>query len=357
MNRYEGLHDSKVRAGNGRFGMVWSLGLLCLAGLLGSASVSAGTLPGPMVDSDWLAKNLDKVLVLDVRKDVKSFEKRAKGEKGPGGSCGAGGKKSKKPMSGNGHVPGAVLAPLKKIFGKEKRDGKTVKLMAPKKKDFEKLMQRSGVNQDSAVVISGKGEQLPHTAYMTRLYWTMKYFGFENVAILDGGTAQWKMDGHKAEYGKSKRPARGNFTASAERREIRATLEEVVALTKGRANAQILDARPEPFYLGLTYNRKVQSPDRKGHIPTARNFPVDLLIDTAGPTATLYDKKDILKAAKLLGIDLMGASTVTSCHTGVKASITWFVLSELLGNKSVRLYDGSMLEWSLVGKPVERPLD
>nr|VFJ68059.1 MAG: thiosulfate/3-mercaptopyruvate sulfurtransferase [Candidatus Kentron sp. FW] len=349
------LHDARV------FGYghktPWLVALLCLAWLVGGAPVSATTLPGPVVDSAWLAKNIDKVVVLDVRKDVKSFEKKAKGARGPVNPCGPGGKKSKKPVNGNGHIPGAVLVGLKKIFGGEKRNGKTVKVMLPKRENFEKLMQRSGVNQDSAVVITGKGKKLPPIAFMTRLYWTMKYYGFDNVAILNGGTTQWKLDGHKVEYGKSKKPEKGNFKASAERKEIRATMEDVVALTEGKGDAQLLDVRGKPFYLGLTYHRKFESPKSRGHIPTAKSLPAALLIDIAAPATTLYSKESIEKLAKLSGIDIVGTPTVTSCHTGVKASIAWFVLSEILGNKNVRIYDGSMLEWAIAGKPVTRPLD
>jgi len=335
----------------------WSVAFLCLVWLLGGAEASATTLPEPVVDSAWLAKNLDEVVVLDVRKDVKSFEKKAKGATAPVNPCGPGGKESKKPVNGNGHIPGAVLVNLKKILGSYKLGDKTIKFMLPKKEAFEKLMQQSGVNQDSAVVITSKGEGMPNIAFMTRLYWTMKYFGFDNMAILDGGTAQWKQDGNEVQHGKSKKPAKGNFTAVAERKEILASMEDVVALTEGKGDAQILDVRDTPFYLGLTYYRKAQSPQSLGHIPTAKNFPVALFLDTAGSPATLYRKEDVEKVAKLSGIDLIDTPTVISCHTGISATIAWFVLSEVLGNKDARLYDGSIHEWSNAGKPITRPLD
>lgn len=331
------------------------LGLLCLAG---AAPVSAATaLPGPVVDTVWLAENLDKVVVLDVRKDVKSFEKKAKGAGAPVNPCGPGGKKEKAPIRGDGHIEGAVLVNFKKILGKYKHEnGKTVKVMLPKKGRFEKLMQDAGVNGDSLVVITNKGEEPANVGFATRLYWTLKYFGFDNAAILNGGTVQWKLDKNKVAYGKSKRPAKGNFTASTERREIQATMDEVIAMTKGEGDAQLLDVRAKPFYLGLTYHRKFQTPESRGHIPTAKSFPVALLVDIAAPATTLYSKETIEKLAQLTGADL-NAPTVTSCHTGVKASLAWFVMSELLGNKDVRLYDGSMHEWAMTGQAVENPME
>nr|VFK50658.1 MAG: thiosulfate/3-mercaptopyruvate sulfurtransferase [Candidatus Kentron sp. TUN]VFK54141.1 MAG: thiosulfate/3-mercaptopyruvate sulfurtransferase [Candidatus Kentron sp. TUN]VFK56166.1 MAG: thiosulfate/3-mercaptopyruvate sulfurtransferase [Candidatus Kentron sp. TUN] len=341
-------HDRKVS---------WLVAFLCLAWLVGGGTVSATTLPGPVVDTAWLAKNLDNVIVLDARKDLKSFAKEREKTAGPVNPCGPGGKKAKKPVRGNGHIPGAVLVNLKKIFSGYKLNGKAVKVMLPKKENFEKLMQRSGVSKDSAVVITGKGEKLANIAFMTRLYWTMKYFGFDNVAILNGGTVQWKLDKHNVEYGRSRKPKKGNFTVSVERKEILASMENVSALSQGEGKEQILDVRAKPFYLGLTYRRKFQSPKSKGHIPTAKSFPAAFLVDTAAPSTMLYNKEDIEKVAALSGIDLIDTPTVTSCHTGVKASLAWFVLSEILENKSVRVYDGSMHEWSIAGKPVTRPID
>lgn len=337
----------------------WSMALVGLIWLVGGAWVSAATLPGPVVDTAWLAENRDKVVLLDVRKDSKSFEKRAKGQ-GPVNPCGpgGGGRKTKGAIRGDGHIEGAVLVDFRKILGKYKHaNGKTIKVMLPEKRKFERLMRQAGVDNDSLVVITGKGEKMPDVAFTTRLYWTLKYFGFDNAAILDGGTVKWKLDRHPVKYGKAGKPSRGNFTASAERGEILATMEEVIAMTEGKGEGQLLDVRPEPFHLGLTYHRKWQTPESRGHVPTARSFPVMFLLDEAGPFATLYDAKTIGRVAELSGLDLVDTPTVASCHTGVSASIAWFVLSEILGNGNARLYDGSMHEWAMAGRAVGRPID
>ena len=46
-------------------------------------------------------------------------------------------------------------------------------------------------------------------------------------------------------------------------------------------------------------------------------------------------------------------SVITFCNKGHWASLNWFVMSELLGNKDARMYDGSMLEWTASGMPME----
>lgn len=76
---------------SGTHAIHWSRWFVLMA-LLFVPFAIAETLPGPIVDTKWLAENLDKVVVLDVRKDVESFKKRPKGA-GPVNPCGPGGKK------------------------------------------------------------------------------------------------------------------------------------------------------------------------------------------------------------------------------------------------------------------------
>jgi thiosulfate/3-mercaptopyruvate sulfurtransferase len=45
---------------------------------------------------------------------------------------------------------------------------------------------------------------------------------------------------------------------------------------------------------------------------------------------------------------------ITYCTIGNRASIAWFVLSELLGRRGVQVYDGSWAEWGFLP---EAPID
>jgi thiosulfate/3-mercaptopyruvate sulfurtransferase len=51
----------------------------------------------------------------------------------------------------------------------------------------------------------------------------------------------------------------------------------------------------------------------------------------------------LTKVASLVADD---KPVISYCNTGHWASTNWFVLSEVLGKKNVRIYDGSMVEWS-----------
>jgi thiosulfate/3-mercaptopyruvate sulfurtransferase len=323
--------------------------LLAFAFLTGARAV---TVPAPLVDTKWLKENLDNVVILDVRNDIDSFKKRPRGA-GLVNPCGPGGKKGSQPLVVAGHIPGAVLVPWKQVTGKRKVDDVEVKVLLPEKEEFEELMQESGVNNDSAIVITSKGQQPVHAAMAARLYWTLKYFGHDNVALLNGGTAQWRLDKNRVKFGKSD-PDEGTFKVRTVRPDMLAMMDHVRKLSKGEGgDEQLLDVRGKDVYLGLTRGGRFVPPEGMGHIPGAKNFPVSFMVNTMGPAATLYSQDKTQRVAELIGIDL-SKPTTTYCDTGVFSSLGWFALHELAGNKNVRMYDGSMHEWATTGNPVAR---
>jgi thiosulfate/3-mercaptopyruvate sulfurtransferase len=310
-----------------------------------SITVAATTVPSPLVDTQWVATNLDKVVILDVRDDMDSFEKRsAKGDGMPVNPCGAG-KKPEEEFNVFGHIPNATLIPIKNLQVKRKVGNVELKGMFPLKEDFEKLMQGAGVNSDSAIVITSKGMTPKDALFQTLLYWALKYFGHDNLAILNGGTAQWVVDKREMQFGKTS-PATGNFKAGAERAEILATTADVLKLANGgEAGTQLIDVRGRDVYWGLTFNPKYVTSPGKGHLPTAKNFPLVFMVNSQGPVANFYSQEEVLKVAELSKIDTT-KPTVMYCDSGGSATIGWFIWHELLGNQNVRLYDGSMHEWT-----------
>jgi thiosulfate/3-mercaptopyruvate sulfurtransferase len=293
-------------------------------------SATALQLPGPVVETGWLADHQGQVVILDVRKDAGSFvgEPAAKG---------------KPDLSAlTGHIPGAVSVPWKRVVAKGAEQGAELKSMLPSAEAFADLMRASGVGNDSAVIIAGKGATAKDQAIATRLYFTLKYFGHDNVALLNGGTARWAREGRPMAYA-SEPVAEGDFRVAETRGHLVADTRAVArALDSGEA--QLADCRPEDFYLGLTFKRKFVPPEYKGHLAGAKTLPFVLLADNAGP-ATLFPAPQIEAIARLKGIDLK-APTIAYCNTGTTASLGWFVLHEVLGNPETRLYDGSMHAWA-----------
>jgi thiosulfate/3-mercaptopyruvate sulfurtransferase len=296
--------------------------------------------PGPLVDTDWLAAHQDAVVVLDIRKAGKSFAAKPKPVKAKAGEAAKKPKLNLKRLTG--HIPGAVPVPWKKIFSKSKIEGGELKAMLPSQEAFQALMRASGVNADSAVVVVGRAVNVKELAHAARLYFTLKYFGHDNVALLDGGVAKWAKEGRPLAYDVPE-PAPGNFSAGAGRPELLASIDEVTQAVQ-TGSRQLVDGRPQDFYLGLTYMPIFVAPHGKGHLPGAVSWPMVLNADNSGP-AVIFDKPVQESVAALQGVEL-DRPTTAYCNTGVVGALTWFVMREVLGMQDVDLYDGSMHEWS-----------
>lgn len=313
--------------------------LFTLLGLVGHAH--ALQVPGPLVETEWLANNLDKVVVLDVRVSPTSFEKKIRGKKAAVNPCGVASKK-KAPIVVSGHIPDSVLVLWKDVTQKRKVDGVEQLALVLNKSAFEKLMQKSGVSNDGAVVITGTGQGAKDVLIATRLYWMMKYYGHDNIALLNGGVKKWIVEKRDIKYGKS-RPKKSTYTAGEPRPELLATTEEVAKAVKD-GTIQLVDGRDLQDYLGMTFHRKFTSADRRGHIPGAKLWPATSMVDTKG-TAVFYPTDELRELAEVLSVDVDKPS-ITYCWSGGLASLDWYVMHELLGNKDVRVYDGSMHLWT-----------
>lgn len=318
---------------------VWRVILLCFFAI--TTQAQATQVPGPLVDTKWLSENMGNVVILDVRQNKQSFIRKSSGGGGEvAGVQACGAKSSVRKVSG--HIPGSALVEWKDIAVKNKIGDTVLFDMVPDKGAFEELMQQSGVNKNSAIIVVSPSGSAPSVGDASRLYWTLKYYGHDNMAALDGGVAKWTAEKRKIEYGRS-RPDKGDWRAAAvERREILATLDDVQKATQD-GNAQILDIRPPQFYLGLMHQAKKAA--KKGHIPGAKNLHHMVLIKGGKKGATIYGVKELKRVAAELGVDPAKPS-IFYCYTGALASTGWFIMHELLGNKNASLYVGSLNEWA-----------
>lgn len=286
--------------------------------LLGAVSAAhAAKVPGPLVSTEWLQNNLQNVVILDVRSSHDGVQ----------------------------YIPGAVQLPWKQVRVKKQtdKDGEVHDDLLPSKADFEKLMQDRGVSNDSAIVIVTPGTDAGEVTWGTRVYWTLKYYGHDNMALLDGGAAKWANE-KRQQLPNARNPGKGNFTARAERRELLATTKDVAdALNRG--DTQLIDGRDEAQFLGLGHRTYVSA---KGHIDGAVNLqPYMLVVDAknGSKSAPFHDAATLKAVAKAKGIAL-DKPTITYCDSGHLSTGHWFVLSEILGNKKAAVYDGSMHAWT-----------
>ena len=306
-----------------------------------TANTYAEALPGPLVETEWLSKNLDKVQILDVRTNPKSFKKKAK--KAAVNPCGVGGAAPK--IAVGGHIATdkkkIALVKWKKVHSRGESNGVKLYSMNLDKDKFTKLMEKSGVSNDTAVVITSNAETPEDVMLATRLYWTMKFYGHPNVAILNGGTYKWIAEKRDISTDKSKAGG-GKYEAKDGNPALVATMKDVKA-AMGDAT-QLVDSRPISGYLGLTPTSKVVT--RQGHIPTAKNWPITTSLLNNG--SLTFQSADKIKAtASALGLDPTKA-TIAYSDTGSFATLTWFALHEIAGNKDAKVYDASLNEWTQI---------
>lgn len=295
--------------------------LLWMALAVGHAA--AQTLPGPLVSAAWLIENRSKVVILDVRDEAQTF-------------------------TSEGHIPGAVLVNWREVRSKRSEDGVELEDMLPPADKFQALMRRSGVNADSNIVISSRGREPSEMFLATRLYWQLKYYGHDAVAVLDGGTGAWVAAGRPV--GKTTKPKAGNWSVTGERKELLATTNDVDKAVQSRSPALTDSRRIENYFGTERYKQRVAA---DGHIPGAKYADATLFLMPARPVL-FRSAEELRRIAEGLGIKA-GDPMITYCDTGDWGSGTWFVFHEILGNKAVRLYDGSMHAWTRnQSRPVTR---
>jgi len=293
--------------------------LASLAALTFAAAARADSVT-PLVSAEWLKEHLKDpdVFVLDVRSAI------------DGGGVEAYQK---------GHIPGAIHSDYDKAGWRVTRGG--VPFMLPTLAELEKLIGELGIDEDTHVVVVPAGVHFTDFGSAARTYWTLKVAGLSRVSILDGGYAAWAAGQNAIETGPSK-PSPKIFTATLNK----ALLAEGADVQKieQSGGATLIDSRPASFFVG---KQKAPAAQGYGHIPGAVN--VD--------SATFYDSKSnrLKPQAELVSIAaaLPGGPAVTYCNTGHWAATDWFVLSEILGRSDVRLYYGSMAEWT---SDASRPL-
>nr|WP_314262233.1 sulfurtransferase [uncultured Devosia sp.] len=267
----------------------------------------------PLVDSAWLKDHLgnSSLVVLDIRDATDAGNPYA-----------------------TGHVPGAVAAPY--AASGWRANVNNVPGLLPTEEAIETLVSGLGVSNDSHVVILTDGSSASDFGGATRVYWTLKVYGHDNVSILDGGYAAWaKADGELSTDAVT--PVAASFDAQF-RPELRAEVAEVNEAIANDTN--LIDARSVAQFIGQEKTNTVQA---LGHIPSAVNINFDKFYDQSKPGFVGADI--IAQLAKDAGVnDREGF--ISFCNTGHLASIAWFGLSEVEGLPNVRLYDGSMSDWT-----------
>lgn len=271
-----------------------------------------------LVDTQWVADRLDdpKVRVVESNVDRSAYD--------------------------SGHIPGAVAWTWNEDFQHPVRKD------IPDKEGFEALLSRSGIANDTTVVLYGT----PGNWYATFAFWLMKIYGHGDVRVMNGGRKKWVDEGRPMTTGEPG-TAPASYTAKEPDWSIRA-MRDLVHDSIGRSDRVLVDVRSPEEYGGQllpVWKLPNEAGQRGGHIPGAINIPWNMAYkedETFKPVEelqALYEDKGVTPDKEV----------IPYCVIGGRSNQTWFVLKHLLGYPKVRLYDGSWLEWGgLIGVPVER---
>lgn len=200
-----------------------------------------------------------------------------------------------------------------------------------------------GIAADDQVVIAAVENSDYAIAAAARVFWTFRVLGQRKLHLLDGGVpAYMALPGAASEAGAGSPPTT-TYRASPDM-SLRATAADVSAL-RNRPGA-LVDYRSPGEYQG---KKEILLSGRRGTIPGARSLHVARLIGADGRLLPVAELRALFNARK---VDLSGP-LIAFCTTGHRASLGWFVSYELLGDRATRLYDGSMVDWSLdAARPV-----
>ncbi len=229
-------------------------------------------------------------------------------------------------------IPGAVNAPYAVWRGPASNPGDL-----PELNKVTALVQSLGLTPETHAVVVSSGSDATDFGAAARVYWTLKALGLKELSIVNGGVSAWS----KAGLPLSNAPvqvAPSSFKPQWDKTMI-ASKEELVRQTAA-GGATLVDARPAEFFEGDTRHVAAKVP---GTLKGAVNVEHDSWFVGGGSVFVAPDEaKRIASAAKLSG----DKEVVSFCNTGHWAATNWFALSEVLGQKQVRLYPGSMVEWT-----------
>jgi thiosulfate/3-mercaptopyruvate sulfurtransferase len=274
--------------------------------------------PEVIVETDWVAQHLKDpgLRLVEVDVDTTAYD--------------------------SGHIPSAV-------GWNWKRDTQqTIRRDVPDRTAFEELLGRSGIANNSSVVVYGDNNNW----FATFAYWLFRMYGHDDVRVMNGGRKKWVNENRTLTTDPpvitpiSYRARIPDTTIRALRDDVRESI--------GKAGRALVDVRSPKEYAGellAPENLPQEGAQRGGHVPGAVNIPWGQAVRDDGTFKSADELRQIYGGQGVTP----DKATIAYCRIGERSSHTWFVLKYLLGYPNVRNYDGSWTEWgSLIGAPIDK---
>jgi thiosulfate/3-mercaptopyruvate sulfurtransferase len=207
--------------------------------------------------------------------------------------------------------------------------------------NFDRVVKRLGITDKSTVVLYAEGRSNLKAAWGA---WVFNLYGHPDVRILDGGLQKWTSAGGATTFAATPSKPVGTFKATPASTKLRARIAEVISNAKRKQadRAAIVDTRDVASYEGKAAGTGLGTAAKAGHIASAKNIPTTNILNADG---TFKSVKEIEAAYAAVGVT-KNTKVILYCGTGLLASASWFALTQILGNKNVKNYDGSWFEFA-----------
>jgi thiosulfate/3-mercaptopyruvate sulfurtransferase len=241
-----------------------------------------------------------------------------------------------------GHMPSAIQLDWEDYCAKPEAPVRDIlltpgywgKLLDPHEHRLDQKLATKGLSNDDLVVVYAEGKH--SKGRDARIAWMLAYLGMAEVALLDGGIDGWQATGGTL-GGSAPTREPGKFVINLQTNR-RIQLDELAESYGNDPDMVLVDTRSQSEFYGQSFDYQ----PRVGHIPGAVNFTFDSLY------RDLHNYVQKNKYVDILPASISRAKTiVTYCEVGVRAAAT-ALLHEIYTDQIVKVYDGSIMEWSSV---------
>jgi len=273
--------------------------------------------PETLVTTDWVSQHKadPNVRLIEVDVDTRAYEE--------------------------GHIPGAIA------WNWQTELCDTVRRDVISKTNLEKLLSRSGVANDTTLILYGDNNNW----FAAWALWQLKMYAHADVRLMNGGRKKWLAEGRELTT-EIRAVNSTTYTVTGYNDRYRSFLRQVEKTMRDNRFV-LVDVRSNDEFTGkiLAPPGLPETCQRGGHIPGAKNIPWAQACNDDGTFKSVEDLEALYTSRGVTP----DKNVVAYCRIGERSSHTWYVLNYLLGYPNVSNYDGSWTEWgNLVGAEVEK---